>query len=69
MNFIYLFIGAFVGGLIYQYVRDFLMLKKFRVTTPESAKLARNLVVSHTTNVIDALFIAIIITAIGVWLS
>lgn len=63
MNYYLLFLGAFVGSWIYQAIRDRQTLKRFKMSTPESSRLARSLVISHPARILDALIVAAVVTA------
>lgn len=62
-----LFIGCFIGSMIYQTIRDYRFYKRHRITTPESDRMVRSWSFTPGTNVIDALAIAAVITFVGHW--
>ena len=63
MNYFLLFIGAFVASWLYQAWRDAQTLKRFKMSSEESCRIARSLVISHPCRILDAVIVASVVTA------
>lgn len=62
---ILVFIGSFIGSMLFQIWRDHVMLKRFRVVEfLDDLQLARKIVISWSSRIVDALIVSTVVTTL-----